>query len=160
MCVALGVSHKGKDKSRHRFGGRFHFSSLLPLGGDFENGGQPFVAAPQPALAAGHDQCGAPQPHLGGRVGCVPQRHDFPFVLGQRIGLPGTLAGLTLGGVVGLATSTAATAARVRVTIEFAVRDDDHADRRFATCGVDENIVDASWEAITDAYQYFLVDTQ
>ncbi len=55
---------------------------------------------------------------------------------------------------------TAATAARVRVTIDFAIRDPEHADRRFTTIGVDENIVNASWEALSNAYQYHLIEAK
>jgi 2-isopropylmalate synthase len=43
------------------------------------------------------------------------------------------------------------TAAKVRVIIEF--RADGEV---FGTIGVDENIIDASWRAIVDAYEYHL----
>ncbi len=51
-----------------------------------------------------------------------------------------------------------ATAAKVRVVIDFAVTDEDHADQYFSTIGVDENIVNASWEAIIDAFEYHLIE--
>lgn len=61
---------------------------------------------------------------------------------------------------------TAESAAKVRVIIEFAVLtgDDGEGDsrtvkRRFATIGVNENIVDASWQALTDAFEFFLIES-
>ncbi len=56
---------------------------------------------------------------------------------------------------------TAESAAKVRVVIDFAVRDDGGAGpvvQRFSTIGVNENIVDASWQAITDAFAYHLIE--
>ena len=44
------------------------------------------------------------------------------------------------------------TAAKVRVTISF--HDDQHA---FGTVGVSTNIIEASWLALTDAFEYELV---
>ncbi len=56
---------------------------------------------------------------------------------------------------------SAESAARVRVTITFAVRSDDsdRETRLFTTVGVDENIIDASWRALADAIQYHLIET-
>ena len=57
---------------------------------------------------------------------------------------------------------TAESAAKVRVIAEFAVRDnknDDDITRYITTIGVNENIVDASWQAIADAFRYHLVET-
>jgi len=56
---------------------------------------------------------------------------------------------------------TAESAAKVRVIAEFAVRhpDDEGHTRYFSTVGVNENIVDASWEAIADAFAYHLIET-
>lgn len=51
------------------------------------------------------------------------------------------------------------TAARVRVIIDFAVQDEAGRDvREFSTVGVSENIVDASWEALIDAFEYHLIE--
>ncbi|MDH3583208.1 MAG: citramalate synthase [Phycisphaerae bacterium] len=50
------------------------------------------------------------------------------------------------------------TAARVRVVTDFAVVDPDGADRYFSTIGVSENIVEASWQAIIDAFEYHLLE--
>jgi 2-isopropylmalate synthase len=57
---------------------------------------------------------------------------------------------------------SAETAARVRVTITFALGLDnpDRETRLFTTVGVDENVVDASWEAIADAIQYHLIESK
>ncbi|WP_428390097.1 citramalate synthase [Mucisphaera sp.] len=55
---------------------------------------------------------------------------------------------------------TAETAARVRVVIEFQSTAEDGTTRVFSTVGVDENIVEASWEAISDAFQYLLIETR
>ncbi|QDU33649.1 2-isopropylmalate synthase [Poriferisphaera corsica] len=53
------------------------------------------------------------------------------------------------------------TAAKVRVMIEFAVRDENQETlRHFTTVGVNENIVDASWEALTDAFAYHLIEAK
>jgi 2-isopropylmalate synthase len=53
--------------------------------------------------------------------------------------------------------SDAATAARVRVVIEFLRRDVDGEPHYFGTVGVDENIINASWEALIDGYEYHLL---
>ncbi|MDX1682969.1 MAG: citramalate synthase [Phycisphaeraceae bacterium] len=56
---------------------------------------------------------------------------------------------------------TAESAAKVRVISEFAVINPDNEDaapRYFSTTGVSENIVEASWEAISDAFVYYLHD--
>lgn len=58
----------------------------------------------------------------------------------------------------------AETAATVRVICQFVVADNGPAPARgdvgryFATVGVNENIVDASWQAIADAFTYHLVE--
>jgi len=54
----------------------------------------------------------------------------------------------------------AETAAKVRVVIEFQIKSPDSGGTvaSFSTIGVNENIVDASWEALSDALQYFLLD--
>ena len=61
---------------------------------------------------------------------------------------------------------TAESAAKVRAVVEFAVRPGGGGDgktgagvRDFTTTGVNENIVDASWQAITDALDYYLIET-
>ena len=56
---------------------------------------------------------------------------------------------------------TAESAAKVRVIAEFAAKHADAAEevRHFSTIGVNENIVDASWQAIADAFAYHLVET-
>ena len=48
----------------------------------------------------------------------------------------------------------AGTAARVCVVIEF----HDASDGYFGTVGVDENIIHASWQALTDAIEYKLLN--
>lgn len=65
---------------------------------------------------------------------------------------------------------TAESAAKVRVISEFVVQSDDSndlganpnangtLDSYFATIGVNENIVDASWQALTDAFAYVLLE--
>ncbi|MEM6457986.1 MAG: citramalate synthase [Planctomycetota bacterium] len=53
---------------------------------------------------------------------------------------------------------TAESAAKVRVTAEFEARGDDGRLRRFGTIGVNENIVDASWQALVDAMQVHLIE--
>ncbi len=57
---------------------------------------------------------------------------------------------------------TAESAAKVRAIAEFAVLgvEDQPADssRHFSTVGVNENIVDASWQAISDAFAYHLLE--
>lgn len=56
---------------------------------------------------------------------------------------------------------TAESAAKVRVMAEFAVRSDDgETQHYFTTIGVNENIVDASWEAISSAFRYHLIETE
>jgi 2-isopropylmalate synthase len=54
----------------------------------------------------------------------------------------------------------AESAAKVRVVIDFAVTGgaDGSIQRTFSTIGVNENIVDASWQAVTDAFVYHLVE--
>jgi 2-isopropylmalate synthase len=59
---------------------------------------------------------------------------------------------------------TAESAAKVRVVCEFAVRPNETSNgdgevQYFATIGVNENIVDASWQALSDAFQYHLIET-
>lgn len=57
---------------------------------------------------------------------------------------------------------TAESAAKVRVIAEFAVRhngDSANVARYITTIGVDENIIEASWQAIADAFRYHLVET-
>lgn len=56
---------------------------------------------------------------------------------------------------------TAESAAKVRVVADFAVRSNklNSVERRFSTVGVSENIIDASWEAIADAFDYYLIET-
>ncbi len=55
---------------------------------------------------------------------------------------------------------TAESAAKVRVLAEWSVRDDEgKSARSFTTTGVNENIVDASWEAIAGAFRYHLIET-
>jgi 2-isopropylmalate synthase len=51
--------------------------------------------------------------------------------------------------------SIAATAARVRVVIGFRGGGD-----YFGTVGVDENIINASWEALIDGYEYHLLQAE
>ena len=60
---------------------------------------------------------------------------------------------------------TAESAAKVRVISEFAKRsasdaNGESAGQMFATVGVNENIVDASWEALTAAFVYHLIETR
>jgi 2-isopropylmalate synthase len=54
--------------------------------------------------------------------------------------------------------ATEETAAKVRVIIEWAVKNTEAGDEYFSTIGVSENIVDASWQAITDAFEYHLLE--
>lgn len=56
---------------------------------------------------------------------------------------------------------SAESAAKVRVTAQFAVglNNPDTPATVFSTIGVDTNIVDASWRAISDAIQYHLIET-
>lgn len=52
----------------------------------------------------------------------------------------------------------AATEATTAVTIDFLVHSQDgKAGQRFTTIGVSENVIDASWRAITDAFSYHLI---
>jgi len=57
---------------------------------------------------------------------------------------------------------TAESAAKVRVIAEFAVKGGSAGDagKMFATVGVNENIVDASWEALTAAFVYHLIESR
>jgi 2-isopropylmalate synthase len=54
---------------------------------------------------------------------------------------------------------TAESAAKVRVNADFVVQggEDGGESDYFATIGVNENIVDASWQALTDAFMYHLM---
>jgi len=52
------------------------------------------------------------------------------------------------------------TAAKVRVIVDFAVADPDRADDYFSTIGVSENIVEASWQALIDAFEYHLLEVE
>jgi 2-isopropylmalate synthase len=55
---------------------------------------------------------------------------------------------------------TAESAAKVRVIAEFAVRQNGNGPTRYiTTIGVNENIIEASWQAIADAFRYHLVET-
>ncbi len=54
---------------------------------------------------------------------------------------------------------TAESAAKVRAVATFEANQPDGTVRRFGTVGVDENIVDASWQALSDAIQYHLIET-
>jgi len=56
--------------------------------------------------------------------------------------------------------ATAETAAKVRVVIDFAVKNPDAADEYFSTVGVSENIVEASWQALIDAIEYYLLNAE
>ena len=53
--------------------------------------------------------------------------------------------------------SKAETAAAVRVIIEFRRTLKDGSSEYFGTIGVNSNIIDASWQAIADAYEYHLL---
>jgi 2-isopropylmalate synthase len=53
--------------------------------------------------------------------------------------------------------SKAETAAKVRVVIECRRRKADGSGEIFGTIGVSENIIDASWQALVDAYEYHLL---
>ncbi len=53
----------------------------------------------------------------------------------------------------------AETAAKVRVIIDFAAKMDDGSEDYFSTIGVSENIVEASWQALVDAFEYHLLET-
>ncbi|MHB1155270.1 MAG: citramalate synthase [Phycisphaerales bacterium] len=54
--------------------------------------------------------------------------------------------------------ATAETAAKVRVTIDFGVRNDTDVENHFTTIGVSENVVEASWQALIDAFEYHLLN--
>ncbi|MDW8261015.1 MAG: alpha-isopropylmalate synthase regulatory domain-containing protein [Phycisphaerales bacterium] len=54
----------------------------------------------------------------------------------------------------------AETAAAVRVVVEWRRDLPDGGRERFGTIGVSSNIIDASWQAITDAYEYHLVHVE
>ena len=49
------------------------------------------------------------------------------------------------------------TAAKVRAVIECRRRKADGSSEVFGTIGVSENIIDASWQALVDAYEYHLL---
>lgn len=53
--------------------------------------------------------------------------------------------------------STDETAARVRVVIESRRTNSEGKSEIFGTIGVSENIIDASWQALVDAYEYHLI---
>ena len=52
------------------------------------------------------------------------------------------------------------TAARVRVVIECRREKPDGTSEIFGTIGVSENVIDASWQALVDAYEYHLILTE
>jgi 2-isopropylmalate synthase len=52
------------------------------------------------------------------------------------------------------------TAARVRVVIECRRDRGDGTKELFGTIGVSENVIDASWQALVDAYEYHLILTE
>jgi 2-isopropylmalate synthase len=52
------------------------------------------------------------------------------------------------------------TAARVRVVIECRRDKGDGTKELFGTIGVSENVIDASWQALVDAYEYHLILTE
>jgi 2-isopropylmalate synthase len=52
------------------------------------------------------------------------------------------------------------TAARVRVIIECRRDKEDGTKELFGTIGVSENVIDASWQALVDAYEYHLILTE
>ena len=56
--------------------------------------------------------------------------------------------------------SAAATAAKVRVVIEFRRALPDGGSDYFGTVGVDENVINASWEALIDGYEYHLLHAE
>jgi 2-isopropylmalate synthase len=49
------------------------------------------------------------------------------------------------------------TAAAVRVTIESRRQTSDGSKENFGTIGVSANVIDASWQALVDAYEYHLI---
>ena len=62
---------------------------------------------------------------------------------------------------------TAESAAKVRVVVEFAVpgsfaprAESNEVPRYFTTIGVNENVVDASWQALEDAFVYHLIESK
>ena len=56
--------------------------------------------------------------------------------------------------------SRAETAAKVRVIIECKRERGDGTRELFGTIGVSENLIDASWQALVDAYEYHLIQTE
>ena len=52
------------------------------------------------------------------------------------------------------------TAAKVRVVIESRRAKADGVKELFGTIGVSENIIDASWQALVDAYEYHLLHVE
>ena len=56
--------------------------------------------------------------------------------------------------------SKAETAAKVRVVIECRREKPDGTKELFGTIGVSENIIDASWQALVDAYEYHLIHVE
>jgi 2-isopropylmalate synthase len=52
------------------------------------------------------------------------------------------------------------TAASVRVIIECKRENPDGTREVFGTIGVDTNIIDASWQALVDAYEYHLMQVE
>jgi hypothetical protein len=48
----------------------------------------------------------------------------------------------------------------VRVVIDFALLDADGPAKYFSTVGVSENIVEASWDALIDAFEYHLLECE
>ena len=52
------------------------------------------------------------------------------------------------------------TAASVRVVIECRRTSPSGAKETFGTIGVSQNIIDASWQALVDAYEYHLIHEQ
>ena len=56
--------------------------------------------------------------------------------------------------------SKAETAAGVRVVIECKRDRADGTRELFGTIGVNTNIIDASWQALVDAYEYHLIQTE
>jgi 2-isopropylmalate synthase len=56
--------------------------------------------------------------------------------------------------------STDGTSASVRVGVSFTRTGDDGKRELFGTIGVSENIIDASWQALVDAYVYHLLHVE
>ena len=76
------------------------------------------------------------------------------FVAAVAVRYPGVRALKLIDYKVRVINPTAATAAKVRVTITFR---DEQTHELFGTVGVSENIIDASWLALSDAYEYKLL---